>query len=168
MLAGKGIVRAGYENKKGNEIGEVVVEVKWIFSAAQTLRYRRFIRMKLDSMEFISEIICLKKIKDGAYLINLDEYADVGTHLIALFCRKTEIAYCDGFSVEHVTEEIRGFIANKNIKSNIFRVQARNSIMCGFFCIGFINFMLASKKLTYFTNLLSPYDFEKNGSIISE
>ena len=119
-------------------------------------------------MEFISEIICLKKIKDGAYLINLDEYADVGTHLIALFCRKTEIAYCDGFSVEHVTEEIRGFIANKNIKSNIFRVQARNSIMCGFFCIGFINFMLASKKLTYFTNLLSPYDFEKNGSIISE
>ena len=119
--------------------------------------------MKLDSMEFISEIICLKKIKDGAYLINLDEYADVGTHLIALFCRKTEIAYCDG-----VTEEIRGFIANKNIKSNIFRVQARNSIMCGFFCIGFINFMLASKKLTYFTNLLSPYDFEKNGSIISE
>ena len=138
------------------------MEVKWIFSAAQTLRYRRFIRMKLDSMEFISEIICLKKIKDGAYLINLDEYADVGTHLIALFCRKTEIAYCDGFSVEHVTEEIRGFIANKNIKSNIFRVQARNSIMCGFFCIGFINFMLASKKLTYFTNLFSPYDFEKN------
>ena len=62
MLAGKGIVRAGYENKKGNEIGEVVVEVKWIFSAAQTLRYRRFIRMKLDSMGFISEIICLKKI----------------------------------------------------------------------------------------------------------
>ena len=144
------------------------MEVKQIFSAAQTLRYRRFIRMKLDSMEFISEIICLKKIKDGAYLINLDEYADVGTHLIALFCRKTEIAYCDGFSVEHVTEEIRGFIGNKNIKSNIFRVQARNSIMCGFFCIGFINFMLASKKLTYFTNLLSPYDFEKNGSIISE
>ena len=144
------------------------MEVKWIFSAAQTLRYRRFIRMKLDSMEFISEIICLKKIKDGAYLINLDEYADVGTHLIALFCRKTEIAYCDGFSVEHVTEEIRGFMANKNIKSNIFRVQASNSIMCGYFCIGFINFMLAGKKLTYFTNLFSPFDFEKNGSIILE
>ena len=59
-------------------------------------------------------------------------------------------------------------MANKNIKSNIFRVQASNSIMCGYFCIGFINFMLAGKKLTYFTNLFSPFDFEKNGSIILE
>ena len=43
-----------------------------------------------------------KKIKDGAYVINLDEYADVGTHWIALFCNKNEIAYFDSFGVEHV------------------------------------------------------------------
>ena len=102
-----------------------------------------------------------KKIKDGVYVINLDEYADVGTHWIALFCRKNEIVYFDSFGFEHATEEIKEFIGNKNIKAKIFRIQASNSIMWGYFYIGFIHFMLAGKKLTDFTNLFSPYDFEK-------
>ena len=61
-----------------------------------------------------------KKIKDGAYVINLHEYADVGTHWIALFCNRNEIVYFDSFGVEHVPEEIHEFIGNKNIKANIF------------------------------------------------
>ena len=61
-----------------------------------------------------------KKIKYGAYLINLDEYADVGTHLIALFCSRSEIIYFDSFGVEHIPEEIKEFVRNKNIKANIF------------------------------------------------
>ena len=89
-----------------------------------------------------------KKIKDGAYMINLDEYANVATHWIALFCKKNEIVYFDSFGVEHIPEEIKEFIGNKNIKANIFRVQANDSVMCGYFCIGFIDFMLAGKKLT--------------------
>ena len=105
-------------------------------------------------------------IKDGAYLINLYEYADVGTHWIALFCKRSEIVYFDSFGVEHVPEEIKKFIGNKNIKANIFRVQANSSVMCGYFCIGFINFMLAGKKLTDFTSLFSPHDFEKDDRII--
>ena len=100
-----------------------------------------------------------KTIKDGAYVINFDEYADTGTHWIALFCKKNEIVYFDSFGVEHIPEEIKEFIGNRNIKANIFRVQANNSVMCGYFCIGFIDFMLAGKKLTDFTNLFSPYDF---------
>ena len=64
-----------------------------------------------------------KKVKDGAYVINLDEYADTGTHWIALFCNKNEIVYFDSFGVEHVPEEIKEFIENKNIKADIFRVQ---------------------------------------------
>ena len=56
-------------------------------------------------------------------VINLD---DVGTYWIALFCRKTEIVYFDSFVVEHVPEEIREFVGNKNIKENIFRIQASN------------------------------------------
>ena len=107
-----------------------------------------------------------KKIKDGAYVINLDEYADTGTHWIALFCKKNEIVYFDSFGVEHIPEEIKEFIGNKNIKANIFRIQANNSVMCGYFCIGFIDFMLADKKLTDYTNLFSSYDFDKNDSII--
>ena len=50
--------------------------------------------------------------------------------------------------------------------ANIFRVQANDSVMCGYFCIGFIDFMLAGKKLTDYTSLFSPYDFKKNGDII--
>ena len=63
-----------------------------------------------------------KKIKDGAYVINLDEYADVGPHWIALFCNRNETLYFNSFGVEHVPEEIKKFVANKNIKANIFRV----------------------------------------------
>ena len=48
-----------------------------------------------------------KKIKDGAYVINLDEYADVGTHWTALFCNRNEILYFNSFGVEHVPEEIK-------------------------------------------------------------
>ena len=105
-----------------------------------------------------------KKIKDGAYVINLDEYADVGTHWIALFCNRNEIVYFDSFGVEHVPEEIKEFIGNKNIKTNIFRVQANNSVMCGYFCIGFIDFMIAGKKLSGFTSMFSPFVFENNDS----
>ena len=60
-----------------------------------------------------------EKINDRAYVINLDEYADVGTHWIALFCNKNEIVYFDSFGVEHVPEEIKEFVQNKNIKANI-------------------------------------------------
>ena len=82
------------------------------------------------------------------------------------FVKKTGIVYFDSFGVEHIPEEIKEFIGNKNIKANIFRVQTNNSVMCGYFCIGFIDFMLADKKLTDYTNLFSPYDFDKNDSII--
>ena len=102
----------------------------------------------------------------GAYLINLDEYADVDTHWIALFYNGNEIVYFDSFGVEHVPKEIKEFIGNKNIKANIFRVQGNNSIACGYSCILFINYMLAGKKLTAFTSLFFSFDFDKNDSII--
>ena len=63
--------------------------------------------------------------------------------------------------MEHIPEEIKEFIGNKNIKINIFRMQSNNSMMYGYFCIKFIDFMLSNKKLTDFTILFSPYDFEK-------
>ena len=59
-------------------------------------------------------------MKDGAYVINLDDYADVGTHQIALFCNRSEIVYFKSFGVEHVPEEIKELVENKNITANIF------------------------------------------------
>ena len=82
------------------------------------------------------------------------------------FVKKTEIVYLDSLGVEHVPEEIKKFIENKNIKANIFQIQENDSIMCGYFWIGFIDFMLADKKLTEFTNLFSPNNFKKNDDII--
>ena len=91
-----------------------------------------------------------KTMKDGAYVINLDEYADVGTHWIALFSNRSEIIHFDSFCVEHVPEEIKEFVRNKNIIVNIFQVQANNSVMCGYFGIRFIDFMLTGKKIDWF------------------
>ena len=67
--------------------------------------------------------------------------------------------------LKYIPEQIKVFIeefpGNKNIKANIFWVQENNSIMCRYFCIGFIDFMLAGKKLTDYTNFFSPHDLKK-------
>ena len=76
------------------------------------------------------------------------------------------VTYFDSFGVEHIPKEIKKFIGNKNIITNIYRIQAYDSIMCGYFCIGFIDFMLKGKSLLDYTNLLSPNDYEKNDKII--
>ena len=103
----------------------------------------------------------LSKKQDEAYVINLDEYSDVGTHWIALYVEDIQIIYFYSFGLERDRKEIEKFIDHKNVNTNIFRVQSNNSIMCRYFCNGFIDFMLASKTLIDFTSLPSPYDFEK-------
>ena len=103
-----------------------------------------------------------KTIKNGAYVINFDEYANVGTYWVALYCKNIETTYFDSFGVEHVPKETEKFIVHKNIKTNIFRIQSNNSIMCGYFCTGFYDFTVADKILIDFTSLFCPYKFEKN------
>ena len=104
-------------------------------------------------------------VKNGAYVINLDEYYDIGTHWVALSVNNKIVTYFDSFGVEHIPKEIMKFIARKKINTNIYRIQAYDS-MCGYFCIGFINFMFNGKSLTDYTNLFSPNDFNKNDDII--
>ena len=81
------------------------------------------------------------------------------------------VTYVDSFGVEHIPKEIRKFIGNKNIETNIYWIQASNSIICGYFCIGFIDFMLKGKSsLNYtsldYTNLFSLKEYEKNDKTI--
>ena len=84
------------------------------------------------------------------------------------------VTYFDSFGVEHIPKEIKEFVnrplssasQNKNTIINIFRIQAYDSIMCGYFCIEFIDFMLTGKTLTEYTNLFSPNNFKKNDDII--
>ena len=70
------------------------------------------------------------------------------------------VTYFDSFGIEHILKEIKAFINNKNVKTNIFRIRACDSVMFGYFCIGFIDFMFKRKTLTEYTNLFSPNNFE--------
>ena len=108
----------------------------------------------------------LDKIKKAVYVINLDEYENTGTHWIALFVKTKEATYFDSFGIEHIPNVINKFIGNRNIKSNIFRLQAYDSVMCGYYCIEFINHMLKGKTLLDYTNLFSPNDFKKKDQVI--
>ena len=99
----------------------------------------------------------LDKIKDEVYVINLDEYADIGTHYIALYALNNDLTYFESFGIERIPKEMKRFIGNtKNMQASIFRIQTYGSIMCGYFSIGFIDFMLNGKSITEFTSLLSP------------
>ena len=82
----------------------------------------------------------LRKIKDGACVLNLDESKSIGTHWIALYVNCNTATYLDSIGVEHIFKEIKKSIGNKNIVRNIYRIQAFDSIICGYFCIGFIDF----------------------------
>ena len=84
-----------------------------------------------------------------------------------MYVLNNDVTYFDSFGVEHISKEIKTFIGNKNMKTNIFRMQAYDSIMYGYFCIGFIDFMLAGMALTEFTNLFSPNNFKRNDIILS-
>ena len=83
-----------------------------------------------------------------------------------MYITKT-VTYFDSFGVEHILNEIKKIIDNKNITSNNFRIQAYDSVMCGCFCIGFINFMFKGNSLTDFNNLFLPNDFKKNDIILN-
>ena len=106
------------------------------------------------------------KIKYGAYVINLDEYSDIGTHWIALYVNNKTLIYFDSFGIEHILKEVKKFIGNRNIVTYIYRIQNCDSIMCGYFCIGFIDYMFKGKDLTDHTNPFSPNNFKKNDDII--
>ena len=83
-----------------------------------------------------------------------------------MYVKNNDITYFESLGVEHIPKEIIKLVGSKNVIANIFRIQAYDSIMCGNFCIGFIDFMLAGKRLTDYTNLFSPYDLKKNDDII--
>ena len=76
------------------------------------------------------------------------------------------MTYFDSLGFERNPKQIKKIINNKNIIANIYRVQNYDSIMCGYFCVGFINYMFKGKSLTDFTNLFSPNNFQKNDDII--
>ena len=104
----------------------------------------------------------LQKIKDGEYIINLYEYESIESHWITLYVNDNNAAYFVSFGVEHVPKEIKKFMGNKHVVTIIYRVQAYDSIICGYFCVEFIDFMLKGIS----ANLFSPNNYENNDKII--
>ena len=119
------------------------MEIKWILLPRHPLA--NFEIQKYDQNEpRFNAVYCidnLLKIKDGAYVINLDEYSDIRTHWIALYASNNNVTYFNSFGVEHIPKEIKTCINKSTIVTNIFRIQAYGLIMCGYFCTGFIDFM---------------------------
>ena len=104
-------------------------------------------------------------MEDRAYVVNLNEYESTEIHSVSLYVNDVSVTNFDSFGVEYIPKEIKKFIGNKNI-ANIFRVQVYDSIMFGCFCIGIIDFMFKGKTLMDFTNVFSPYKFEKDDKVI--
>ena len=87
----------------------------------------------------------LPKIKDWAYATNLDEFKLTENHWIALYVIGNKVIYFESFGSEHIPKKIKKFIGNKNIITNIYRIQPYSSIMCKYFSIKFIDFMVNGK-----------------------
>ena len=171
MRSGNGIVRAGAGKGSKKKLNSLLP-----FHPLTNIEINEYYKNEPRFNGVYSRNNLPNKIKKGAYVINLDEYENAGAHWVSLFVKPKYTVYFDSFGVEHIPKEINKFVANSDttkssylerIKSNIFRIQAYNSIMCGYFCIEFINYMLKGKTLLDYTNLFSPNDFKKNDRIIT-
>ena len=95
-------------------------------------------------------------------MINLDDKKSKGTHWVLLFSDRNTALCFDSFGIEYIPQEVLNKIKDKSITHNIFILQNDDCIMCGFYCITFIEYMLAGKTLLDYTNLFSPNDHKKN------
>ena len=176
LLTGKGIMRAGDGIVRASEGSKKKKNSLLPFHPFTNIEISEYYKNEPRFNGVYSRNNLPKITEKGAYVINLDEYENTGTHWIALFIKVNEFIYFDSFGVEHIPKEINKFIRskklgpavgnNKKIKANIFRIQAYDSIMCGYFCIEFINYVLKGKTLLDYTNLFSPNDFKKNDRVI--
>ena len=155
LTGGKGVTRAGKELKKKKS--NLLIP----FHPLTNFEISEYYENEPRFNGVCSRDNLTTNIKKGAYVINLDENKDAGTHWIALYVKNKQVVCFNSFGVEHVPKEIIRFIKNKDIIANIFRLQAYDSIMCGYFCIKFIDHMFDDKTLIDYTNLFSPHDLKK-------
>ena len=126
VRAGNGMVRAGEGSKKKN------LNSLLPYHPLTNIEISKYYKNEPRFNGVYSRNNLPNKIKKGAYVINLDEYENTGTHWVALFVKPKYAVYFDSFGIEHIPKEINKFIGNSDIKSNIFRIQAYDSIMCGY------------------------------------
>ena len=159
IRAGEGTIRAGYGSKRSSLKFFLTFTPHPLTNSEIQEYYQNEPRFN----RVFSRYNLPNTTKNAAYVINLHEYRDIGTHWIALYVNNRTVTYFDSFGVEHIPKEIIKFIGNersssakacnKKIITNIYRIQVYDSIMYGYFCIGFINFMFNGNSLTDYTIL---------------
>ena len=100
------------------------------------------------------------------YVLNLHGKKTKGTHWVSLFIDRNTAVCFDSFGIEYIPQEVLNKVRDKSITLNIFRIQDNESIMCGFYCIALIEYMLAGKSLLDYTNLFSLNQCTKNDKMI--
>ena len=118
---GEGIVRAGKRSKK-NKLNSLLP-----FHPLTNIEISEYYANEPKFNGMYSRNNLPNKIKKGAYVINLDEYENTGTHWVSLFVKPKYTVYFDSFGIEHIPKEIEHAIGNKEIKASIFRIQAYDS-----------------------------------------
>ena len=104
--------------------------------------------------------------QDGGYVVNLDDKGKSGTHWVAIFINDDRATYFDSFGVEHLPKEVVKFLRGKDLNVNIFRLQPAQSVLCGYYCLKFLDFMFDGKSLTDFTSMFSPTNFLVNDRLL--
>ena len=108
----------------------------------------------------MNKLICNK------HVINFDALKSITTYWMALYDNDDNVTCFDSFGIKHIPRKIKKFIENKTITTNMPKIQGNDSIMCGYFCIRFIDFILKDKSLLDYANLFSLNEYEKNNKII--
>ena len=156
-ISGRGVIRASERVIRAKEETVRAVQDFWCHSLTK-FKIQKYYQNEPEFYGLYSRNNW-SKIKDRAYVINLDEYKSIWTRLYEdsnNFGASNDVKYFDNFEVEHIPKEIKKFIGKKNITTNIFRRQVCDSVMCGNFCIEFFGFMLKGKILLAYINLSSP------------
>ena len=111
----------------------------------------------------------MPRTKDGAHVINLDDKYSKVTHWFSSFINKSIAIYFDSFGIEYIPPEVLNIIKNKSISHThyILRIRDNESIMPIFYCIAFIQYIVAEKTFLDYTDLFSPNDYKRNDKIIS-
>ena len=135
LTGGKGIMRAGDGTLRAGSGSKKNLNSLLPFHPLTNIEISEYDKNEPRPNVVYSRNNLPNKIKKEAYVINLDEYENTGTHWDSLFVKPKYTVYFDSFGVEHIPKEINKFIGNKKIKASIFRIPAYDSIMCGYLCI---------------------------------
>ena len=164
LLAGRGVYRAGNQGQGLFRAGQGIKKNSLApFHPLTNFEITEYFKDE-KRVNGVYSSNNLPKLKQGAYVINLEHSKNTGIHWVVIFVKKDQVIYFASFGVEYIPKEImekieHSSLGNRNIKASIFRIHNNNSTMCGYFCILFIEHMLNNKTFADFTNLFSPRNF---------